>query len=104
MGAAFPIRRSRCFPANGNKLLAWEFGHPGWLNERDSGFITTPVKEKLKFEVLAWTPLTKGTVIIPEDVKEASAEVAAAVRFIANRDQMMPRFAKDAMPAPVPAR
>ncbi len=42
--------------------------------------------------------------IIPEDVKEASAEVAAAVWQVANRDQMIPRFTKDAMPAPVPAR
>ncbi len=41
---------------------AWDFGHPGWLNERASGFITAPVKENLKFEVLAWTPSTKGTV------------------------------------------
>jgi hypothetical protein len=42
--------------------------------------------------------------IIPEDVKEASAEVAAAVWQVANRDQMIPRFTKEAMPAPVPAR
>lgn len=41
---------------------AWDFGHPGWLNERASGFITAPVKENLKFEILAWTPSTKGTV------------------------------------------
>lgn len=40
---------------------AWDFGHPGWLNERAYGFITSPVKENLKFEVLAWTPSTKGT-------------------------------------------
>src|SRR5215472_10154640 len=40
----------------------WNFGHPGWLNERAYGFITAPVKENLKFEVLAWTPSTKGTV------------------------------------------
>src|SRR5215831_9907399 len=43
-------------------LEAWEFGHPGWLNERASGFIVAPVKENLKFEVLAWTPSTNGTV------------------------------------------
>jgi hypothetical protein len=42
--------------------------------------------------------------IIPEDVKQASAEVAAAVWQVANRDQMIPRFTKDAMPAPVVAR
>jgi Iap family predicted aminopeptidase len=42
--------------------------------------------------------------IIPEDVKQASAEVAAAVWYVANLDQMIPRFTKDAMPAPVAAR
>ena len=38
------------------------FGHPGWLNERASGFIVAPVRQNLKFEVLAWTPSTHGTV------------------------------------------
>jgi hypothetical protein len=41
---------------------AWDFGHPGWTNERASGFLVSPVKENLKFEVLAWTPSTNGTV------------------------------------------
>lgn len=35
---------------------------PGWLNERFSGHIVAPVKDSLVFEVLAWTPSTKGTV------------------------------------------
>ncbi len=42
--------------------------------------------------------------IIPDDVKKAAAEVAAAVWQVANRDQMVPRFTKEAMPAPVVAR
>ena len=42
-------------------LEPWDFGHPGWLNERAAGFIVSPVKENLKFEVLAWTPSTNGT-------------------------------------------
>ena len=42
-------------------LEGWEFGHPGWLNERASGFVTAPVNMNLKFEVLAWTPSTNGT-------------------------------------------
>lgn len=42
-------------------LEPWEFGHPGWLNERFSGFIVSPVKDSLVGEVLAWTPSTKGT-------------------------------------------
>jgi len=41
---------------------AWDFGRAGWLNERASGFIVAPVHQNLKFEVLAWTPSTKGTV------------------------------------------
>jgi hypothetical protein len=34
----------------------------GWLNEKASGHIISPVKDNLVFEVLAWTPSTKGTV------------------------------------------
>lgn len=44
------------------KLEAWDFGHPGWVNERASGFITAPVQDSLVFEVLAWTPGTNGAV------------------------------------------
>jgi len=40
-------------------LVPWDFGHPGWTNERASGFIVSPVKDSLVFEVLAWTPSTK---------------------------------------------
>ncbi len=43
-------------------LEPWDFGHPGWVNERASGFITAPVQDSLVFEVLAWTPGTNGTV------------------------------------------
>ena len=43
-------------------LEPWDFGHPGWVSERASGFITAPVQDSLVFEVLAWTPGTNGTV------------------------------------------
>src|SRR5215203_5425536 len=43
-------------------LEPWDFGHPGWVNERASGFITAPVQDSLMFEVLAWTPGTKKAV------------------------------------------
>jgi carboxypeptidase Q len=43
-------------------LEPWEFGHPGWLNETASGYILAPVRQNLKFEVLAWTPSTSGTI------------------------------------------
>ena len=44
------------------RLEAWDFGHPGWVNERFSGFIVSPVKDTLTAEVVAWTPGTEGTV------------------------------------------
>lgn len=37
----------------------------GWLNEKASGHILSPVKDNLVFEVLAWTPSTNGTVAGP---------------------------------------
>ncbi|MBZ5623609.1 MAG: M28 family peptidase [Acidobacteriia bacterium] len=40
----------------------WDFARAGWLNERASGFIVSPVHQNLKFEVVAWTPSTQGTV------------------------------------------
>lgn len=43
-------------------LEPWDFGRTGWLNESASGYIVAPVRENVKFEVLAWTPSTKGTV------------------------------------------
>lgn len=40
----------------------WEFGHPGWVNERNYGMMLSPVTDALTFEVLAWSPSTKGVV------------------------------------------
>lgn len=43
-------------------LEPWNFGHPGWLNERTSAFLVSPVKDSLVVEAVAWTPGTEGTV------------------------------------------
>jgi carboxypeptidase Q len=43
-------------------LEPWDFGHVGWLNERFTGHIISPVKDVLTCEVLSWTPSTDGTV------------------------------------------
>lgn len=43
-------------------LEPWNFGHPGWLNERLNAHIISPVKDSLVCEVLAWTPSTNGRV------------------------------------------
>ena len=44
------------------RLEPWDFGHPGWQNERLSAHIISPVKDSLVCEVLAWTPSTRGIV------------------------------------------
>ena len=41
-------------------LEPWDFGHPGWQNERFSAHMTSPVNDALVGEVLAWTPSTNG--------------------------------------------
>jgi hypothetical protein len=41
-------------------LEPWDWGKPGWTNERLSAHIVSPVKDALVVEALAWTPGTKG--------------------------------------------
>jgi carboxypeptidase Q len=43
-------------------LEPWDFKHPGWLNERLTAHVISPVKDSLVCEVLAWTPSTPGVV------------------------------------------
>jgi hypothetical protein len=43
-------------------LEEWDFGHPGWLNDKTSVHLVAPVKDSLVVEALAWTPGTSGTV------------------------------------------
>jgi len=43
-------------------LEPWDFKHPGWLNDRLTAHIISPVKDSLVCEVLAWTPSTPGVV------------------------------------------
>lgn len=56
------IKQMTAWGFENGHLEGWDFGHPGWTNERFSGFITSPVKETLTCEVLAWTPETSGPV------------------------------------------
>jgi hypothetical protein len=42
------------------RLEPWDFGHPGWSNQRLVAHIVSPVTDALVVEVVAWTPGTKG--------------------------------------------
>ena len=44
------------------KLEPWEFGYPGWTNERLTVHAVAPFKDALVVEALAWTPGTRGPV------------------------------------------
>jgi hypothetical protein len=56
------IKQMTAWGFENGHLEPWDFGHPGWANERFSGFIVSPVKDTLTCEVLAWTPGTNGPV------------------------------------------
>ena len=56
------IKQMTAWGFENGHLEPWDFGHPGWANERFSGFINSPVKDTLTCEVVAWTPGTNGPV------------------------------------------
>jgi hypothetical protein len=60
--AEWAVEQARQWGLENAHLEPWDFGHPGWQNERFSGHIVSPVKDALVGEVLAWTPSTNGAV------------------------------------------
>lgn len=60
--AEWTIARMKEWGFVNGHLEPWDFGHPGWLNERMTAHITSPVKDALVGEVLAWTNGTNGPV------------------------------------------
>ncbi len=60
--AEWAIKEMTSWGMQNGHLEAWDFGHPGWVNERASGYAIAPIHDQLYFKVLAWTPSTRGTV------------------------------------------
>ena len=72
-------------------LEPWSFGHPGWLNEKLSVHVVSPVKDALVVEALSWTPGTNGavtaqTVLIEVPVRPTKDQLSQF--FDANRDKV----------------
>src|SRR5690348_2340730 len=59
--ADWALTRMKSWGFENAHLEPWDFGHPGWANERASGYVLAPYKDQLSFKVLAWTPGTNGT-------------------------------------------
>jgi carboxypeptidase Q len=60
--AEWAMKQMQSWGLQNAHLEPWNFGHPGWLNERLTAHVISPIKDSLVCEVLAWTPSTKGTV------------------------------------------
>ena len=60
--AEWAIKQMTAWGLQNAHLEAWDFGHPGWLNERLTAHMISPIKDVLSCEVLAWTPSTRGPV------------------------------------------
>src|SRR3954463_8368732 len=78
----WPIKQMQSWGFTNGHLEPWDFGHPGWVNERFSAHITAPVKDQLTCEVLAWTPGTDGTLTaqayqLPMPERPTASELAA---------------------------
>ena len=60
--AEWAVKQMTAWGLSNAHLEPWDFGHVGWLNERLTAMIVSPVKDALTCEVLAWTPSTRGPV------------------------------------------
>ncbi len=59
------VKQLEAWGLSNGRLEPWDFGHPGWANERFTAHLVSPVKDALVGEVLAWTPSTNGPVKAP---------------------------------------
>jgi carboxypeptidase Q len=86
-------------------LEPWNFGHPGWVNEKLAVHVTAPVKDSLVTEALAWTPGTTGTVAAQtvQVVLPAQPTKAALAKFFDdNRAKVKGKIVMVGEPASVP--
>jgi carboxypeptidase Q len=80
--AEWAVKQMTAWGLENAHLEPWDFKHPGWLNERLTAHLISPVKDPLVCEVLAWTPSTKGTVqanayqlVLPERVTQDQIKI-----------------------------
>jgi hypothetical protein len=63
--AEWAVSRMRSWGFDYGALEPWDFGYPGWANERVTAHIVSPIRDQLTVEVLAWSPSTSGTISAP---------------------------------------
>src|ERR1700730_11619239 len=60
--AEWAMRQMQQWGLSSAHLEPWLFGHPGWLNERLTAHIISPVKDPVLCKALSWTPGTRGPI------------------------------------------
>jgi carboxypeptidase Q len=98
------VKRTTEWGLKNAHLEPWDFGRPGWVNERTSAFLVAPVKDTLVVETLAWTPGTKGPATASAVLIEAPTRVTREqlnAYFAANRDRVKGRVVLVGTPARV---
>src|SRR5437879_7994164 len=60
--AEWAVKQMTAWGLSNAHLEPWDFGHVGWLNERLTAHMISPIKDVLTCEVLSWTPSTRGPV------------------------------------------
>jgi len=56
------IQQLHTWGLTNGRLDPWDWGRPGWTNDRLSAHVVSPVKDALVVEAQAWTPGTNGVV------------------------------------------
>ncbi|MBV8207087.1 MAG: M20/M25/M40 family metallo-hydrolase [Acidobacteria bacterium] len=103
--AEWAIKEMSSWGMQNGHLEPWDFGHPGWTNERASGYALSPIHDQLYFKVLAWTPGTQGTVtaqamLIDPPEKPTKEQLAAYLESV--KAQVKGRVVLVGKGAPVP--
>ena len=92
--AEWAVAQMKQWGFDNGQLEEWDFGHPGWLNERLTAHVVAPVKDALVGEALAWTNGTNGPVraqavqlVLPERPTQAelTAYLTSKASAVANR-------------------
>ena len=99
------VKRTTEWGLRNAHLEPWDFGHPGWANERTAVFLTAPVKDSLIAEALAWTPGTSGVVSASAVLIDAPSRMTReqlTAYFDANRARVKGKVVLVGAPAHIP--
>jgi carboxypeptidase Q len=98
------VKRTSDWGLKNAHLEPWDFGHPGWLNERTSAFVISPVKDSLVVEALSWTPGTNGALtasLVQIDAPGRVTKEQLTRYFDANREKVKGKIVMVGVPVKV---